>query len=78
MACLGRGVLAVLANLILFMPKRKVRISYVETKALSDMVEAGDKKGINRFLEEFFNQDAEAPVFVPRYFWQRRDSGSAH
>jgi 1-acyl-sn-glycerol-3-phosphate acyltransferase len=75
MAGLGRGILAVLANFVLFMPKRKVRISYVETRILSDLTEAGDKKGIRCFLEEFFNQEEEAPTFVPRFFWQRRDSG---
>jgi MFS family permease len=72
MGCLGRGALAVLANFILFVPKRKVRITYVETNVLSDLAGAGDKKEINRFLEEFFNRGAEAPVFVPRYFWQQR------
>jgi len=71
MANLGRGILAVLANLILFMPKRNVRIVYEETQALSDLVKAGDKKRLNHFLEEFYNREVEEPLVVPRYFWQK-------
>ncbi len=68
---LGRGMLTLFANALFWTPKRKVILECVETKALTDFVQAGNKRAVNRFLEDFYNQGAGPPVSVPRCFWKK-------
>ena len=64
---LMRGVLTVAANLFFFTPRRKVLVEFVEHP---DMPRTGDKKTLNTWLENFYNEAQRPPMAVPRYFWQ--------
>ena len=63
----GRRVLMILANGILFMPRRPVRIDVVEA---DDFPRHKDKMVVNRYLEQFFNGVEQPRLFVPSFFWQ--------
>jgi len=59
-----RGVLWTLANLIFFMPRRKVTMT-VEVVRRSDLPELSREK-LNPYLEAWYNRDGpETPTFVP-------------
>ena len=77
MSQLGRGLLTVLANLIFFVPKRRVSLVYEENKELAALARTGDKRAFNRFLEAFYNADPEPARFVRRFFWQGREAEEA-
>lgn len=62
-----RGLLAVLANGLVFTPRRAVRMEFAEP---ADLPRDGDKKTLNSYLEAFYN-GAEQPLLrVPLFFWQ--------
>jgi long-chain-fatty-acid--[acyl-carrier-protein] ligase len=63
-------VLRVLANGVLFMPRRKVHIEVLEP---DNFPINGDRKEINRFLENFYNLGPDRNTEVPWYWWQGRD-----
>ncbi len=58
----------VLKNLIFFMPKRVVEVDFVEMP--DDFPKFSDKDTINRYLENFYNQDAPANTYVPYHWWE--------
>ena len=66
-----RGIVTVLANLLLFTPRRDVHIDYAEP---ADLPRGGDKAELNRYLEAWYNEAETPPVLVRRFFWQRRSS----
>jgi long-chain-fatty-acid--[acyl-carrier-protein] ligase len=64
-----RLLLALLLNGIFCMPRRKVSLLFIEP---DNFPRRGTKKEINRYLEEFYNQDADKQSHVPLYWWQGR------
>jgi long-chain-fatty-acid--[acyl-carrier-protein] ligase len=65
---LSRGLLTLLGNLVFFVPRRRVRILFEEAV---DLPIAQGRQALNRRLEAFYNQDAAANTYVPRFFWER-------
>jgi long-chain-fatty-acid--[acyl-carrier-protein] ligase len=57
----------VLANGLLFMPRRPVHIEIVEP---DDFPAGGDRKAINRYLEDFYNTEPDRNTEIPAYWWQ--------
>ncbi len=55
----------VLANLVFLLPRREVVIECVEP---SDFPRSEGRVAQNRFLEDFFNQDAPPATYVPLHF----------
>lgn len=60
---------ALLANLIFFMPRRRVELEFVEAGQLP-----AKKMNLNRRLEEYYNQTAALAATVPCCFWQGNKS----
>ncbi len=77
-ACSGReprvgrallqGCLAILANGIFFSPRRRVAIAMTEP---DDLPRCADRSTLNRYLEAFYNRDAQANTYVPYTIWER-------
>ena len=67
-----KGILSVLANGIFFSPRRQVDIELHEPE---DLPRQGGRARVNRYLEEFYNQDAPPARYVPYTLWER---GGAH
>ncbi len=55
------------ANGLLFMPRREVHIEVVEPV---DFPRMGDKKEINSYLEDWYNQQPDRNTQVPCFWWQ--------
>ena len=68
-ACVRRAVGALLANGLLLMPRRRVRIELHEP---DDLPRTSDRETLNRYLEAFYNADAPPNTFVPYTLWDRR------
>ncbi len=69
--CMVRGLLWMLANLVFFLPRRRVtmQIQVVPRDELPDAT----REQLNPFLEEWYNADGpETPTFVPYHFLSRR------
>ena len=75
MPLLGRGLMTLIGNLLLFTPRRAVTIEFTEP---ADLPRDGDKATLNRYLETYYNGAETPPIAVPRFFWQRAKSGAAH
>jgi len=63
-----RGLGVILANGLLFTPRRPVTIELAEP---ADLPRSADRNTLNRYLESFYNQDAPPNTYVPYYFWER-------
>jgi acyl-CoA synthetase (AMP-forming)/AMP-acid ligase II len=63
----NRNFLHLLANLIFFMPKRKLLIEFVTPQ---DFPQKGDRHLINRYLENFYNQAIRPRTHIPKFWWQ--------
>ncbi|MBK7212205.1 MAG: 1-acyl-sn-glycerol-3-phosphate acyltransferase [Bacteroidales bacterium] len=64
-----KGLLIVFANLIFFVPKRKVSLEFVDlTKTAKEQVLLGQKP-FNLFLEEFFNVNGEEQALFLKHFF---------
>ncbi|WP_446007859.1 AMP-binding protein [Candidatus Electrothrix sp.] len=63
----GKLFLRVLANGILFMPRRPVHLEIVEP---DDFPRGGDKQAINQYLEAFYNVEPDRNTEIPSYWWQ--------
>ena len=62
-----RGMITLIANLFFFTPRREVLVEFTEHP---DIPRKSDKKILNRWLEDFYNEKECEPVAVPRFFWQ--------
>lgn len=62
-----RGALAVVANLVFFTPRRPVAVEFVEA---ADLPRTGDKRVLNLWLEQFYNQAERPAQGISRFFWQ--------
>lgn len=56
-----------LLNGLLFMPKRRVTVEFME---VSDFPRHGSRQEVNGYLEAFYNKVAQPAFTVPDYFWQ--------
>ncbi|CAK8718652.1 Carrier domain-containing protein [Candidatus Electronema halotolerans] len=65
----SKVLLAVLANGIFFLPRRRVELEFVEEPADFPPRNAG-KQVINRWLEDFYNQHPDRHSEVPLWWWQ--------
>jgi len=61
-----RGLLTLAGNCILLTPKREVLVEFVEA---TDLPRDGNKKELNRRLEDFYRGAERPPLTVPRFFW---------
>lgn len=64
----GRHLLRLVAGGFFFMPKRPVTIEFLEQ---ADFPRHADKKSINTFLEQFYNEPNEPCTQVPYCRWRR-------
>jgi len=66
-----KGFLLVIANLIFFVPKRRVSLEFEDlTERAKEMASAGQKE-FNVFLEEFYNLKGEEPaLFLTHFFFK--------
>jgi len=63
-----RFLVCLVANAIFFIPRRKVTVEFLELpleKALTL-----DRQKLNRFLEEFYNEEEEFNTAIPDFWWQ--------
>jgi long-chain-fatty-acid--[acyl-carrier-protein] ligase len=65
---LKKGALALLASGVFFAPRRDVSLELVEP---DDFPRNGSREEINRYLEDFYNQDAPPNLYVPYTPWER-------
>ncbi len=65
-----KGLLALLLNLIFFIPKRRVSVQMLESPELRSLALTAYKKDLNQYLENFYNEQTPPPQSVPLYFWQ--------
>ncbi len=70
-ANLRRQSLRLAANLLFFMPRRRVTLEFVEP---GDFPRQADRLQINHYLETFYNTPLQQRIRVPYFFWQ----GSRH
>jgi long-chain-fatty-acid--[acyl-carrier-protein] ligase len=57
----------VVVNGLFFMPRRQVVLEFVEPL---DIPHSGDRMALNRYLEDFYNQQAPGNTVVPHFWWQ--------
>ena len=67
-ATLKRGLVALLANLLFFAPRRRVTIELVEP---DDVPRDGGRDALNAYLETFYNEDPQRRLYVPYTLWER-------
>lgn len=65
---LRKGLLAIFANAVLFTPRRKVTIEFYEPK---DLPRKADRNTFNRFLEDYYNANAQPNTYVPYTIWEK-------
>ncbi len=68
MPVLLKGALQLLASFIFFAPRRNVTIEFCEP---DDLPRDADRNTFNRYLEEFYNQDAPCNTYVPYTIWEK-------
>lgn len=65
---LKRGLLQILANFIIFTPRRAVTLEFYEA---TDFPRTADRMGINRYLENFYNKEPlPLNTYVPYTIWE--------
>jgi len=64
---LKKGIRGLLASALLFAPRRKVTIEFVEP---DDVPRGANRDTLNRYLEEFYNQDPPCNTHVPYSIWR--------
>jgi len=65
---LRKGIFSLLVSGIFFAPRRRVAIELVEP---DDLPRRASRVTINRYLEEFYNNDAPGNTYVPYTIWER-------
>jgi len=64
-----KGVFYIFANLIFFVPKRKITIELVDITADAKVKAKGNRLIFNTFLEQFYNKNGEEPVNYLKHFF---------
>ncbi len=67
-SALRKGILAILANFLLFTPRREVAIECVEP---DDLPRGAGRDALNAYLEGFYNQASHHRLYVPYTLWER-------
>jgi long-chain-fatty-acid--[acyl-carrier-protein] ligase len=65
---LRQALRTLLLNGLFFTPRRTVELTAMEAEDLPSHV---DRRALNRYIEEFYNQDAPPAWYVPYRFWER-------
>ncbi|MHC4713253.1 MAG: MFS transporter, partial [Planctomycetota bacterium] len=65
--CVAKAVRSLLLNGIFFSPRREVTIELVEP---ADLPRGADRVTLNRYLEDFYNEDAPPSTYVPYTIWE--------
>ena len=65
---LKKGLLGMLSGGVLFMPRRRVRIDFVEPELLP---RTGGREALREYMEGFYNLDAPPNTYVPYSIWER-------
>jgi long-chain-fatty-acid--[acyl-carrier-protein] ligase len=65
---LRKALLIIFANAIFFTPRRKVTIEFYEPE---DLPRHADRNTFNRFLENYYNEDAPPNTYVPYSIWEK-------
>jgi long-chain-fatty-acid--[acyl-carrier-protein] ligase len=65
---LRKGFFSLLASGIFFAPRRNVTIEFYEPP---DLPRSADRNTLNRFLEAFYNTDAQHNTYVPYTIWEK-------
>jgi len=65
---LGRGIRALVAGAVFFVPRREVDVELLEP---DDLPRTADRTTVNRYIQDFLNADAPPNTSVPLYPWQR-------
>ncbi|MFH1371250.1 MAG: AMP-binding protein [Planctomycetota bacterium] len=68
MPVLLKGVLQLLASFIFFAPRRKVTIEFYEP---GNLPRDADRNTFNRYLEDFYNENAPHNTHVPYTIWEK-------
>lgn len=65
-----KGVFYTFANLVFFVPKRKITIELVDITNDAKIKSKGNRLVFNTFLEQFYNRNGEEPVnYLKHYFY---------
>ncbi|MCX6551200.1 MAG: AMP-binding protein [Acidobacteria bacterium] len=64
---MAHGIKYLLLNGLLFMPRRRVTVEFVEP---DDFPRTGTRAQINRYLEAFYNDHASRNTYVPYALWE--------
>ena len=64
---LRKGIFSLLKNGIFFGPRREVTIELVEP---ADLPRNAERSTINKYLEDFYNEEAWANTYVPYTIWE--------
>jgi len=68
-----KGVFYVFANLIFFVPKRKVTLEFIDITAEAKKNALSGKHEFNTYLESLYNKNGEEPVhFLKHYFYSSK------
>ncbi len=68
---LRQGLLALIANLIFFIPRREVTVEFGIFAEFNALAAQPDKrKEMNAWLENYYNQVSSPAMVVPLYLWQ--------
>jgi len=65
---LRKGFFSLLASGIFFAPRRRVTIEFYEPP---DLPRTADRNTLNRFLEAYYNTDAQHNTYVPYTIWEK-------
>jgi acyl-[acyl-carrier-protein]-phospholipid O-acyltransferase/long-chain-fatty-acid--[acyl-carrier-protein] ligase len=65
---LRKGFFSLLASGIFFAPRRSVTIEFYEPP---DLPRTADRNTLNRFLEAYYNTDAQHNIYVPYTIWEK-------
>jgi long-chain-fatty-acid--[acyl-carrier-protein] ligase len=69
-----KGIFYALANLVFFLPRRNVVISFHDITDEARACAAGDRAAFNDYLEQFYNLPGPDPLTRVRYFfWQGKE-----
>jgi len=70
-----KGVFYIFANLIFFVPKRRITIELVDITSEAKLKAKGDRIVFNNFLEEFYNVYGEEPLLYLKHYCYISKSG---
>jgi len=68
---LKKGLPGLFASLLLFVPRRRVTIEFVDAEDLpTPLPRTADRDTLNRYIEDFYNQDPSHNTHLPYSIWR--------